>query len=156
MKRGNLTLKRCLLPVALLLTQAVWAQQAVTSTDKSVPNTLIKGQAPDGSYPFLVVTELTLPGCKGTGLTGEQEETHASISESASRQMQLVTENVEAGFRLEGCKRTDYYYVSDTLDLRTVMNIFYKDNYGAYPHSVIIKPDPAWKAYLGLLEAAGK
>lgn len=149
-------LKRYLLPVALLLSQAVWAQQAVTGTDKSVPNTLLKGQAPDGAYPFLVVTELTLPGCKPSGLTAEQEETHASISESASRQMQLVTENVEAGYKTHGCKRTDFYYVTDTLDLRTVMQIFYKDNYGAYPHTVTIRPDPGWKAYLGLLEAAGK
>ncbi|MGE7775049.1 hypothetical protein ACQKLP_10010 [Chitinophaga sp. NPDC101104] len=148
--------KPFLLPLAMLISQAVWAQQAVPGTDRSVPNTLIKGQAPDGAYPFLVVTELTLPGCKGTGQTAEQEETHASIAESASRQMQLLTTNVEAGFKTEGCKRTDYYYVSDTLDLRSVMNIFYKDNYGAYPHSVSIRPDPGWKAYGSLLEAAGK
>ncbi|WP_157962994.1 DUF695 domain-containing protein [Chitinophaga deserti] len=149
-------LKQYLLPVAMLISQAVWAQQAVTGTGKSVPNTLLKGQAPDEAYPFLVVTELTLPGCKGTGLTAEQEETHASISESASRQMQLLTRNEEAGYKTEGCKRIDFYYVSDTLDLRMVMNQFYKDNYGTYPHSVSIRPDPGWKAYLGLLEAAGK
>lgn len=144
------------MPLALLFATSVSAQQALPAAVKSVPNTLLKGQAPDGSYPFLVVTELTLPGCKDAGLTAEQEETHASISESASRQMQLVTENVEAGFKTDGCKRTDFYYVADTLDLRTVMNIFYKDNYGAYPHSVSIRPDPGWKAYLELLAAAGK
>ncbi len=145
-----------MLPLALLASQTLWAQQAVPGSDKFVPNTLVKGQAPDGAYPFLVITELTLPGCKGTGLTSEQEETHASISESASRQMQLLTANVEAGFKTGGCKRTDFYYVTDTLDLRSVMQIFYKDNYGDYPHTVTIRPDPGWVTYLDLLKSAGK
>lgn len=141
-----------LLPVLLLVLPA-FGQQAPRSAPKYEVNASLKAAAPDAAYPFLLVTDLTIPGCKPGA---ELNETQASIADAAGTQLQLLVSSVHAGSVQQDCRRTDYYYVKDTADMRLVMETFYRDNFSDYRHSILIRPDPAWKTYLDTLAPAAK
>ncbi|RPD39814.1 DUF695 domain-containing protein [Chitinophaga barathri] len=141
-----------LLPV-LLLFQPAFGQQAPRNAQKYEVNTSLKATAPDATYPFLLVTDLTIPGCKPGA---ELAETQESIADAAGTQLRMLVTSVHAGAVLQECRRTDYYYVRDTADLRMVMETFYKDNFSEYQRSITIRPDPAWKMFLDTLLPAAR
>ena len=135
----------------LLLFQPAFSQKA--PAPKYEADRSLKANAPDAAYPFLLVTDLTIPGCKPGA---ELSETQASIADAAGTQLRLLVASIHAGAVLQDCRRTDYYYVKDTSDMRTVMETFYQDNFSGYQRSIAIRPDPAWKAYLDTLLPAAR
>lgn len=136
------------LPV-LLLALPVFGQQA----PRYEADAALKAAAPDAAYPFLLVTDLTIPGCKPGA---ELNETQASIADAAGTQLRLLVTGVHAGSIQQDCRRRDYYYVKDTADLRMVMATFYHDNFSTYPHHLTVRQDAAWKAFLDTLLPASK
>lgn len=139
----------------LLLAAPAIAQEPATYTRKYNGKTglmslngSLKAGAPDAGKTFLLITGITFPECDGKGLPKKGfRETLQTIDDATTRQLQLLGIAVKAAGFTYNCNQRGYYYLSDTADVRTVLETFYRQNFPQYAWQVHMRPDAEWDVY---------
>src|SRR5688500_5335791 len=114
-------------------------------------NFSLKGKAPVATYPYVVVTGVTFAGCEGGFPTKEEFNRLYVIADSVEAIIKSISPNTKAGTFTHKCERLDYYYVSDTQQLRSALEALYKRRFGNYKPYINIKEDKKWEYYLSFL-----
>jgi hypothetical protein len=107
-------------------------------------------RAPIREFPYLVITGVNFKNCKADGFPTDLHELY-KISDDIALVINSATKNELVGTFMYQCRRADYIYVSDTLNLRSKLIKAYKEHYKNYKYYISIKPDKAWGGYLEFL-----
>jgi hypothetical protein len=112
----------------------------------------LKAKAPVKKLPWLVVTGVTFNYCDEHGLPGlSAMPTLYAISDSLQVNMNKHGENINTGSFTYQCQRLDYYYVTDTVNLRKQLLQFYRQKFPSYAPYINFKKDTSWSGYLKFL-----
>lgn len=111
----------------------------------------IKDKAPVTGQGFLLITGVTFTLCENGLPTAEMLETLQPIDDAVARQVSFLGTTTFAGTRTQNCERLNYFYISDSMDVRFSLLTFYKDNFKEFKNTIIIRNDPEWKDYLEVL-----
>jgi hypothetical protein len=112
----------------------------------------LKKTAPLAKYPYLLVTGVKFTNCREDGLPQKSEfEKLYAVSDAVEAKLKSFKAFVMAGTFTCDCERLDYFYVSDTTDLRNRLTALYGSKFKSYSHYTSIKPDKNWAAYLEFL-----
>ncbi|RPE05602.1 DUF695 domain-containing protein [Chitinophaga lutea] len=112
----------------------------------------LKPAAPDTAKKFLLITGIRFTACNERGTPKKSfVETLTSIDAAVQQQINLLGTGVKAGTFTYNCSQLGYYYLSDTADVRAVLETFYKQNFPEYGSHIYLRPDPQWEAYLKYL-----
>lgn len=144
-----------------LLTSTTFAQEDtwdayLAQYEKGIGSTLInmsaKAYAPDIHFPFIVITGVKFKGCSTDGMPStEQFPELYAITDSANLAISLTTTTIHVGTFTYQCERLDYFYVKDTIGLRSAISAVYSRAFTAYQPYLNIKTDKKWEAYLDFL-----
>ena len=112
----------------------------------------LKSSAPLSGYPYILVTGVKYKNCREDGFPeqGEFEKLYA-ISDAIGAKLKSLKLYKMAGTFTHNCERLDYYYISDTSNLRNNLASFYKTKFPSYTYYISIKTDKDWNAYLDFL-----
>ena len=118
----------------------------------TVVNMSLKGDDSMKQYPYLLKAGVKLLQCPEEGLPTEGEfEALYAISNKIKANIDWAGKNKQAGTFSYQCTRTDYYYISDTNNIRSFLETIFKKNFPKYESIIEIKTDPNWDAYLTFL-----
>ncbi len=142
-----------------LLCGSALAQQAPAYTKKydgrpgvTTVNQELRSMAPDAAKKFLLITGITFGECDRKGQPKKKfSETLATIDDATKQQLGMLGVAVRAGSFTYNCTQLGYYYLSDTADVRMVLETFYKQNFPEYTRHIHMRPDPQWEVYLRYL-----
>ncbi|PSL29767.1 DUF695 domain-containing protein [Chitinophaga ginsengisoli] len=123
--------------------------------DQGAGNTIfdkgLKQTAPVSGYPFVLITGVKFKDC-ANGVPTENELSHLyTISDSVYATVTTLVKNIMAGTFTYQCERLEYYYVTDTTNIREHLTKLYQKHFSAYDPYINIKPDKDWDAYLKFL-----
>lgn len=108
--------------------------------------------APQKHLPYLVLTGVSYEACRKDGLPEDEELHHLNeISAQVGGAVAALTKTEIAGTFTSQCKRLDYLYVRDTLQLRNKLMALYTGKYPSYRYHISIRPDQGWEGYLRFL-----
>lgn len=109
-------------------------------------------KAPIDELPFRLITGVTFLECNSDGFPSEDEYKALYIlSEELKGMIDVFTDASLVGTFTYQCERLDYYYVSDTTQLRNRLVQFYSSNYPKYDQYISIVFDPEWNTYIKFL-----
>lgn len=130
----------------------VYMAQYEKGAGSTLVNLTLKENAPIKQFPFLLQVGVELIACTKEGLPSKEE---FDLLYEVSDRMKAITDslsaNKAAGTFSYQCKRTDYFYIADTANLRKVMEAAFKSKFPDYVYFIKIQPDPKWEAYLDFL-----
>ena len=107
-----------------------------------------KDAAPDGRYPFLLVTGPKAQDCNKQRLPGNEEiDRLEEILDATSNFITGVTAKVLVGTFTYDCERLNYYYVKDTMGVRNAIMRLYNRSYPNYEYAINMKADREWSTY---------
>jgi len=111
----------------------------------------LKQTAPVNGFPFVLITGVKFKDC-ANGVPTENELSHLyTISDSVYATVTTLVKNIMAGTFTYQCERLEYYYVTDTTQIRDRLTALYKKHFNSYDPYINIKPDKDWDAYLKFL-----
>jgi len=112
----------------------------------------IRSIAPITKFPFVLITGVKYTNCDKDGFPTKAEfEKLYIISDTIGAKLKSLSPNRMAGTFTYDCERLDYYYLSDTLNIRKKLADVYEKQFKAYTYYINIKVDKAWAAYLEFL-----
>jgi Family of unknown function (DUF695)/Regulator of ribonuclease activity B len=118
----------------------------------TVVNMSLVSKAPLKPFSYLLKTGVKLLHCKLDGLPEHEEfDMLYKIADEQKAIIDATTKNKAAGTFSYQCERTDYYYITDTGNIRKLLEAAYQKKFANYSYSIIIKPDENWDAYLKFL-----
>lgn len=111
-------------------------------------NMSLKTKPASKAHRFLLITGVKFTKCKeGFPIDTEYEKLHA-ISDSAYNTVKAVTANaLHAGSFMQNCERLEYFYITDTTDLRNRLARLYKNRFSAYKPFIKLQEDKTWETY---------
>jgi len=149
-----------LLILPLLLSTTLTAQKTnfdayKAQYDQGAGNTVfdkgLKQTAPVSGYSFVLITGVKFKDCVN-GIPTESELSHLyTISDSVYANVTRLVKNIMAGTFTYQCERLEYYYVTDTTQIRDRLTSLFKKYFNSYEPYINIKPDKDWEAYLKFL-----
>ena len=156
MKRQYTILFGLLLQASLSFSQGENWDVYMAQYEKGVGSTLInmslKEYAPTKEFPFLLTTGVKLIKCSEDGLPTKNEfEVLYQISDKMKSLIDSKSKNKSAGTFSYQCERLDYYYLTDTIGIRQLLESAYQKGFPNYKYSINIKNDKDWEAYLTFL-----
>jgi Family of unknown function (DUF695)/Regulator of ribonuclease activity B len=105
-------------------------------------------RAPDRRMPFLVVTGPKAHKCNAKGIPDIDEfPMLEDILSTATNFLTGVTARQLVGTFTHKCERLNYYYVKDTMGVRTALTRMYTRDYKDYDYIITIRRDPEWETY---------
>jgi uncharacterized protein (TIGR01619 family) len=105
-------------------------------------------KAPDKKYTYLVITGPRAQNCDDQGIPVKEEiDILEDILSTTDNFITGVTAKVLAGTFTYNCERLNYYYVKDTIGIRTAIRRLYERGYKNYSYGINIKYEPQWKTY---------
>ena len=111
-----------------------------------------KTTAPLKKYPFLLVTGVITRNCGSDGLPEKSAfEDLYKVSDKLKIVIDNNYENKFVGTFTYQCKRSDYYYLTDTINLRQKLDSFYKKEFPTFDKTIKIQADSKWDTYLTFL-----
>lgn len=117
-----------------------------------VLNMSLKTIAPIRRFPYVLVTGVTYKDCSSDGFPSKNEFNNLyAIEDSIGVFMKKQRPFELAGSFTHQCQRLNYYYVTDTTNLRIGLNDLYAGRFPGYHPYVNIKADINWKYYLDFL-----
>lgn len=118
----------------------------------TVINMGLKKTAPLVSFPYVLVTGVRYTNCREDGFPeeGELDRLHV-ISDSLDATLERVFTIKKAGTFTNNCERLEYYYLSDTMGVRSKLQHLYVSVFGSYVPYINIKADRKWTYYLEFL-----
>lgn len=148
---------------ALLLTMASpsFSQEEnwdvyMANYEKGVGSTVLnmsyKTRAPLKTYPFLLITGVTFTDCDTSGLpvVTAFKQLYA-ISDKIKTAIDYSYSNKFVGTFTYQCERVDYYYLTDTSNIRNRLDSIYKNNFPDLKPIIKLREDSKWEAYLSFL-----
>jgi hypothetical protein len=104
--------------------------------------------APNKLYPYLVITGPRTENCNAQKLPATEEiPLLEEMLDATSIFLSGVTAKTLAGTLTYNCERLNYYYVKDTMGIRSAINRLYERSYKNHHYTVKIKHEPEWKTY---------
>lgn len=104
--------------------------------------------APDKKMPYLVITGPKTHTCDKRGMpTAAEIDKLEEILDNTTSYLGSITAKTLAGTFTYNCERLNYYYVVDTMGIRTALARMYGKSFADYDYAVRIKSDPAWISY---------
>lgn len=108
--------------------------------------------APIKELPFLLVTGVTFKNCENDGLPNEEQLNNLyEISDHLAKVMADLTKSEYVGSFTLQCDRLEYFYISDTLGIRSKLVELYSTKYGDYKYYINLEKDENWEAYTAFL-----
>jgi hypothetical protein len=105
-------------------------------------------KAPDKNLPFLIITGPRGQNCNKQGIPSKEEiDKLEEILSATDDFLTGVTAKTLAGTFTYNCERLNYYYVKDTLAVRSAITRLYNRSYKNYDYVLKIKHDPEWSSY---------
>jgi uncharacterized protein (TIGR01619 family) len=130
----------------------VYMAQYEKGPGSTLVNMSLKQSAPMTNLAFLLIASVTFKDCDKDGLpTKEQFDVLYTISDSTKSVVDKNVKNILAGTFTYQCERTDYYYVTDTLNIRERLNRLYSENFKTATIQLRMKEDKKWEGYLNFL-----
>lgn len=114
-------------------------------------NMSLKERAPVKDQRFLLVSTVTFSPCENGLPAPAAQETLEGMDDALERQVSFLGKTTLAGTRTQNCKRLNYFYIQDSMDVRFSLQTFYKDNFPEAAYTISIREDAAWKTYLDSL-----
>ncbi len=112
----------------------------------------LKTVAPIKTLPYSVITGVSFRNCDSIGMPVKREFPNLyKVSDSVKALIDRATTNKMAGTFTYVCQRFDYYYVSDTANLRKQLTELYAAYFPLYKFYINIKEDKNWTSYLEFL-----
>lgn len=98
--------------------------------------------APKKHFPFLIVTGVTFANCANDGLPNKEQLNQLYvISDDVVNVISDVTPSDYVGSFTYQCVRLDYFYVSDTLQIRSKLIELYSSKHSEYEYYIKIEND---------------
>lgn len=130
----------------------VYMAQYEKGPGSTVINMSLKEVAPVKQMAYLLSTGVTLIKCSTDGLPVKEEfDMLYKISDSIKHIVDSKTKNKFVGTFSYQCERNDYYYLSDTIGIRKLLETAYKKTFPKYKYTINIKTDEQWEVYLAFL-----
>lgn len=130
----------------------VYMAQYKKGAGSTVINMSLKEVAPVKELPYLLSTGVTIIKCATEGLPAKDEfDMLYKISDNIKAIVDSRTKNEFAGTFSYQCERNDYYYLTDTVGIRKLLESAYKTAFPKYKFSINIRKDEEWEAYLTFL-----
>ncbi len=109
-------------------------------------------RAPNKNLPFVIITGVTFSACDTHGFPTKEEFENLYIEEELIDSfISKKTKSLLVGTFTYQCQRLNYFYVSDTFQIRELLDSAYKKFFPKYEPYVNIKSDAPWEAYLTFL-----
>jgi hypothetical protein len=146
----------CSLPARAQVKDDIWdvyMARYKDSVGSTVLDMSLKYIAPIKDLPFLVKTGIHFKGCSAEGLP-KDDQVFATLHEVSDTTEAYMAGNFNcrlAGTFMYSCARTDYYYISDTTNVRNKLVEFYKHRFSNEQYIIEIRGDAHWSAYLDFL-----
>jgi hypothetical protein len=130
----------------------VYLAQYEKGVGSTVLNMSLKQLAPMKQFPYLLTTGVKLINCSPEGLPVKDElDVLYQISDRIKALVDSISINKLAGTFSYQCERIDYYYLSDTNEVRKSLEAAYKNYFPNYKYSIKISNDQNWEGYLTFL-----
>ncbi|CAN5677916.1 DUF695 domain-containing protein [soil metagenome] len=130
----------------------VYMAQYEKGVGSTVINMSLKVKAPMKKFPFLLSTGVKLNKCSTDGLPVKEEfENLYKISDRIKFIIDSISKNYACGTFSYQCERKDYYYITDTIGIRKIIEFAYQVEFPDYKYLINIKNDANWEAYLTFL-----
>jgi Family of unknown function (DUF695)/Regulator of ribonuclease activity B len=150
------------LAILFLSTQAVaqsdddhweaYLAQYEKGTGSALVNFSLKKLAPVKAFVFLLKAGVKIKQCTEDGLpTREEWKDLYDISDKVKAIVKANGAFKYAGVFTYQCRRTDYYYITDTMGIREKLTTAFNDSAPGREFKVEMKADPQWEAYLTFL-----
>jgi len=108
----------------------------------------LRNTAPDKRCPYLVITGPRAHDCDTDGMPAKGEiDALEDVLNTTNNFLTGITAKVLAGTFTYRCDRLNYYYVKDTLGIRTAIRRMYDRAHKNYSYSLRMSYDPEWKSY---------
>ena len=102
--------------------------------------------------PYVLITGVTFTNCTDDGFPDKNEfDNLYKVSDDVQELIAKLTKMELAGTFTYQCERLDYIYVNDTVKIRAKLAELYHSKFGNYKHSINIKRDDNWDAYVKFL-----
>lgn len=112
----------------------------------------LKKDAPKTNLPYILITGVTFSNCNKDGFPEKDEFNKLyEVSDEVETTISKVTKTELAGTFTYQCERLNYYYISDTTQIRSKLTALYKNKFSNYKYNINIRPDKNWDAYLNFL-----
>jgi uncharacterized protein (TIGR01619 family) len=130
----------------------VYMAQYEKGPASTVLNLSLKQSAPTKGFPFILIAAVTFKDCNKDGLPVEgQFAALYTISDSIKAIVDRNIKNILAGTFTYQCERSDYYYITDTSNIREALMKVNKKTFNNLSIRIKIKEDKNWDAYLKFL-----
>ena len=130
----------------------VYMAQYEKGVGSTMINMSLKEVAPVKQIPYLLSTGVALIKCSPDGLPEKDEfDMLYKISDRIKYVLDSIKKNKFAGTFSYQCERNDYYYLTDTVGIRKVLESAYIAAFPKYKYSINIRKDEQWEAYLTFL-----
>jgi hypothetical protein len=145
-----------LTPISLFAQQEenwdVYLARYEKGSGSTLINMSVKQSAPKKELPFVIITGVTFKDCRSDGFpTKNQYDALYQISDSIKEIILNSTHSMAVGTFTYQCQRLDYYYVSDTNNLRSKLLHLFNISFPLYLPYINIREDKPWDAYLKFL-----
>lgn len=108
--------------------------------------------APNKFLPYVLVTGVTYQDCDSTGFPNKPEfENLYAISDSVVELIYKMNNNVIVGTFTLLCERLDYFYLTDTTNVRAALTALYNSQFPTYDFYINLEEDKEWEFYLDFL-----
>ncbi len=115
-------------------------------------NMALKLKAPDSTFPFLFAAGVKFKNCSADGLPAPTAFiTLDKISDSIVALIGRQSKFILTGTFSYQCERKDYFYVKDTIGLKTAVTRMIETCFPGYVPAFLVKEDRSWDAYLHFL-----
>jgi len=130
----------------------VYMAQYEKGPGSTVLDMSLKESSNKDHFRFLLVAGVKFNDCDQDGLpTEKQFPILYSISDSVKTVIDKNKTNILAGTFTYQCERSDYYYISDTINIRELLLKLNTERFKNFTFTIRIKEDPKWEAYLKFL-----
>lgn len=104
--------------------------------------------SPQPPFPYLVATGLDYLPCREDGLPEKEAfEKLYRVADSVEALMNRTVQNVFAGTFTYQCERLGYFYVADTIGIRSKLRQLYRMEFNSEYFHINIKEDEKWDTY---------
>jgi uncharacterized protein (TIGR01619 family) len=108
--------------------------------------------APISDLTFRLVTGVSFNNCDENGFPNSEEYNNLyQLSNVVDGMVSTLTSAKLVGTYTYQCERLDYFYISDTTQIRNRLSQLYDLQYPHYEYSILLIPDPDWNAYFKFL-----
>jgi len=130
----------------------VYLAQYEKGPGSTVLNMSLKDFSNKRDFPFLLSIGVTFKDCDKDGFPSkEQFSLLYIISDSIKSSISRQHVNILAGTFTYQCKRTDYYYLKDTSNIRQTLLSLNHNSFKQWTFKLNIKKDQTWDNYLNAL-----